>query len=52
MAERAKANLNDANRPLQKGDTVRIKGTNSVGEIESIQGKQVTVIFGGLRSKV
>ena len=52
LAERAKASLNDANRPLEKGDTVRIKGTNSVGEIESIQGKQVTVIFGGLRSKV
>jgi DNA mismatch repair protein MutS2 len=31
---------------------VRIKGTNSIGEIEAIQGKQVTVIFGGLRSKV
>ena len=52
LAERAKASLNNANRPLEKGDTVRIKGTNSVGEIESIQGKQVTVIFGGLRSKV
>ncbi len=52
LAERAKASLNDANRPLEKGDTVRIKGTNSVGEIEAIQGKQVTVIFGGLRSKV
>ena len=52
LAERAKASLNDANRPLEKGDTVRIKGTNSIGEIESIQGKQVTVIFGGLRSKV
>ena len=37
---------------FKKGDTVRIKGTNSVGEIEAIQGKQVTVIFGGLRSKV
>ena len=52
LAERAKASLNDANRPLEKGDTVRIKGTNSIGEIETIQGKQVTVIFGGLRSKV
>ena len=52
LAERAKASLNAANRPLEKGDTVRIKGTNSVGEIEAIQGKQVTVIFGGLRSKV
>ena len=52
LAERAKASMNDANRPLEKGDTVRIKGTNSIGEIEAIQGKQVTVIFGGLRSKV
>jgi DNA mismatch repair protein MutS2 len=38
--------------PLKPGDSVRIKGTNSIGDIESIQGKQVTVIFGGLRSKV
>ena len=52
LAQRAKANLDDSNRPLQKGDGVRIKGTNSVGEIETIQGKQATVIFGGLRSKV
>ena len=52
LAERAKASLNDANRPLEVGDNVRIKGTNSIGEIEAIQGKQVTVIFGGLRSKV
>ncbi len=52
LAARAKANLNDANHPLEKGDSVRIKGTNSVGEIESIQGKQATVVFGGLRSKV
>jgi DNA mismatch repair protein MutS2 len=52
LAARAKANLNDPHRPLKKGDTVRIKGTNSVGEIESIQGKQATVVFGGLRSKV
>jgi Mismatch repair ATPase (MutS family) len=37
---------------LEKGDIVRIKGTNSIGEIESIQGKQATVIFGDLRSKV
>ena len=52
LAERAKANLNDMNRPLEVGDNVRIKGTNSIGEIEAIQGKQATVIFGGLRSKV
>ena len=52
LAARAKANLSDANRPLEKGDTVRIKGTSSVGEIEAIQGKQATVVFGALRSKV
>ena len=52
LAARAKVSLDDANRPLAKGDSVRIKGTNSIGEIEAIQGKQATVIFGGLRSKV
>ena len=52
LAARAKEDLHPENRPLEKGDSVRIKGTNSIGEIESIQGKQATVIFGGLRSKV
>ena len=52
LAARARENLNPENRPLAAGDSVRIKGTNSIGEIESIQGKQATVIFGGLRSKV
>ncbi len=52
LAERARASMNDEHRPLQPGDNVRIKGTTSVGEIEAIQGKQVTVIFGGLKSKV
>ena len=49
-AERSSAN--DSNRPLQKGDSVRIKGLNTVGTIESIQGKQVTVIFGDVRTKM
>ena len=52
LAARARENLNPENRPLAAGDSVRIKGTQSIGEIESIQGKQATVIFGGLRSKV
>ena len=34
------------------GDTVRIKGLTSVGEIESIDGKMATVIFGGMRTKM
>ena len=37
---------------FKKGDTVRIKGLNTVGKIESIQGKQATVIFGDVRSKM
>jgi DNA mismatch repair protein MutS2 len=52
LTARARESLNPENRPLAAGDSVRIKGTNSIGEIESIQGKQATVIFGGLRSKV
>jgi DNA mismatch repair protein MutS2 len=52
LAARAKTSSADQSRPLEKGDVVRIKGTNSIGEIESMQGKLVTVIFGGLRSKV
>ena len=52
LAERARAALSDSNRPLGIGDSVRIKGTSSIGQIESMQGKQATVIFGGLRSKV
>jgi DNA mismatch repair protein MutS2 len=38
--------------PLKPGDTVRIKGLTSVGEIESINGSQATVIFGGMRTKM
>lgn len=34
------------------GSTVRIKGLTSIGTIESIEGKMVTVIFGGMRSKM
>ncbi len=38
--------------PLTPGDTVRIKGLQSVGTIESIDGKMATVIFGGMRTKM
>ena len=44
------ATLSTVSAPLKEGDTVRIKGTTSVGKIESIQGKNATVIFGDLRS--
>ena len=52
LAEHAKSSQNAENRPLEIGDTVRIKGLNTVGKIESIQGKQATVIFGDVRSKI
>ena len=52
LAAHARTSTSDQSRPLEKGDVVRIKGTTSIGEIESLQGKLVTVIFGGLRSKV
>lgn len=34
------------------GDTVRIKGLTSVGQIESVDGKMATVIFGDMRTKM
>ena len=37
---------------FKPGDTVRIKGLTSVGEIESINGNQAVVIFGGMRTKM
>lgn len=37
---------------IMAGDTVRIKGLTSVGKVESIEGKQATVIFGGMRTKM
>ena len=38
--------------PLKVGDTVRIKGLTSVGQIESLQGKMATVVFGDMRTKM
>jgi DNA mismatch repair protein MutS2 len=52
LAEHAKASQAAEDRPLEKGDTVRIKGLNTIGKLESIQGKQATVIFGDVRSKM
>lgn len=41
-----------ANRPLSVGDWVRIKGLTTIGRIEAVSGKQATVIFGDMRSKM
>ena len=40
------------NQPIASGDTVRIKGLSSVGEVESTDGKMATVIFGGMKTKM
>ncbi len=45
-------NSQDKNAQLTPGSTVRIKGLTSIGEIESIEGKMATVIFGGMRTKM
>ena len=48
----ANSQLSTLNSQLKPGDTVRIKGLQSVGTIESIDGKMATVIFGGMKTKM
>lgn len=38
--------------PLQAGDSVRLVGSNSVGEVMELQGDHVVVAFGNLKSTV
>lgn len=42
----------EAGGAITVGSSVRIKGLTSVGKVESIDGTQATVIFGGMRSKM
>lgn len=50
----AKADAQRAStKTIEVGSTVRIKGTTTIGTVESIQGKQASVIFdGGVRSRI
>lgn len=52
LAAHAKASTADPTRPIEKGDTVRMKGLGTIGKIDSISGKQATVIFGDVKTKV
>ena len=52
LAAHAKTRPEAEDRQLQKGDTVRIKGLDTIGKIDSISGKQVTVIFGDVKTKM
>lgn len=50
---REAANRVDNNKPIAVNDSVRIKGTTTVGTVEALNSKLATVIFpGGMRSKV
>ena len=42
----------EVEKPIAAGDTVRIKGLTSVGEVESTDGKMAVVIFGGMKTKM
>ena len=44
--------LSTPNPQLKPGDTVRIKGLQSVGQVESINGKMASVVFGDMRTKM
>lgn len=46
------ASKTETTSPIIVGATVRIKGLTSIGEVESIDGKMATVIFGGMRTKM
>ena len=52
MPQETEVKQTPAEAALAVGDTVRIKGLQSVGNIESISGKMATVIFGDMRTKM
>lgn len=39
-------------KTIAQGDTVRIKGLQSIGTVESVNGNMATIIFGGMRTKM
>ena len=47
-----KAKETPAEPTLRVGSTVRIKGLTSIGTIEKIDGKQATIVFGSMRTKM
>ena len=51
-AAREAAAVREAEKPLQKGDAVRIKGTTSPGTIERVDGNMASVLFGGIRTRL
>ena len=52
VSNASKAVHDSGNLSLNVGDTVRIKGLQSIGTIESTDGKMATVIFGDMKTKM
>lgn len=57
--EKAEKSANDAmiirpkqEKPIHEGDSVRIKGLQSIGLVETIDGKAAQIIFGNMRTKI
>ena len=45
-------NTSTPQHPFKAGDTVRMRGLTTVGRVESVEGKEATVVFGDVRTKV
>ena len=45
-------NASTPQHPFKAGDTVRMRGLTTVGRVESVEGKEATVVFGDVRTKV
>lgn len=52
IREAAAKASNIANHIFEVGDSVRIKGLSTIGKVESVAGKNATVIFGDMRTKM
>ncbi len=52
IKEAQQKRLDETNYQPRVGDTVRIKGLKSVGQVEAVDGKTTTVIFGGMKTKM
>lgn len=52
LKEKIKERQNIAEKPIDKGDTVRIKGLTTTGTVVQLDGKQATVVFGEMKTKM
>ena len=51
-ATTATAPVQEAPKPIQAGETVKLKGQTTVGQVMEVNGKQAVVIFGQLKTVV